>query len=130
MRTRYYIATSQAEQGMQELDGCTASKKWQMIAYEGLAPLQKAYLAAIDSLTNGSACGKLQKGLEEAGAVLKQLLELEKKAQYCYIDAQLSILELILVEVRFEAFFQDVFADKEYHLVQEGSALSVAYSIK
>ena len=78
---------------MQELDGFVASKKWQAIAYEGVAPLQNAYLAAIDSLSNGTVSAELLKAVREAGDVLKQLLELEKKAQDCYIDTQISILE-------------------------------------
>ena len=69
------------------------SKKWQAIAYEGVAPLQTAYLAAIDLLTNGAACIKLRKAANVARGVLKRLLELEKQAQDSYIDAQLSILE-------------------------------------
>ena len=91
------MLTHQAKDGMQELvDFSTsenASKKWQAIAYEGVAPLQKAYLAAIDSLTNGAACAKLREATKVAGDILQKLLELEKQAQDCYIDAQLSILE-------------------------------------
>ena len=85
-------AAFQARRDMQELDEFNSSKKWQKIANEGLAPLQNAYLAAIDSLSNGTST-ELLKAIREAGAVLKQLLGLERKAQDCYIDTQISTLE-------------------------------------
>ena len=84
---------SQAERSTQEIDASNSSQKWQAIAYKGIAPLQKEYLAAVDVIANGTASLPLRKAVYEAGVVLKQLLELEKKAQYCYIDAQLCILE-------------------------------------
>ena len=83
----------QASRDLEQLDATNASSKWQFIAYECVNPLQKAYLAGVDSLSKGDENAELVKVVNKADVVLRQLLELEKKAQNCYIDAQLSILE-------------------------------------
>ena len=88
---------SQAKRDIQNLDASTATKKWKKIAYSGVEPIQKTYLAAVDSLeklfSNGIECVELRDAVDEAVPVLRQLLALEKEAQDCYIDAQLGIIE-------------------------------------
>ena len=84
---------SQACRDAEKLNASNASNIWKHVAYVGVNPLQKHYLDGVELISSGVKCLKLLKAMRQAALLLRQLLELEKKAQDCYIDEQLNILQ-------------------------------------